>query len=118
MRTPLSPRWRDHFSLVLTAYAVGCILSPLRGQKPLASFHPESAKRDLTHTLKPISFLTLEGAAKSRALSNHLSVISDQRVRARSSASTFTLNSATGSDEAGGMLAICRYFRMHLTQGT
>jgi hypothetical protein len=33
------------------AYAVGCILSPLRGQKPLALFYPESAERNLTHTL-------------------------------------------------------------------
>jgi len=51
-----APLGLDHFPLVPTAYAVGCILSPLRGQKLLALFHSESPKRDLTHTLEAAPF--------------------------------------------------------------
>ena len=35
-----APLGLDHFYFVPTAYAVGFILSPLRGSKPLALFHP------------------------------------------------------------------------------
>jgi hypothetical protein len=64
-----APLGLDHFALVPTAYAVGFILWPLRGYKPLALFHPESAIRVLTHTLKPASRLVFYGAAESRFLS-------------------------------------------------
>ena len=59
-----APAGLDYFALVPTAYAVGCILSPLRGWKPLALFHPESAKRDLSHALKP-NLSALDGATEA-----------------------------------------------------
>jgi len=52
-----APLGLDHFPLAPTAYARGLYSFAASRLETAAFFHPESAKLDLTHTLKPAIFL-------------------------------------------------------------